>query len=534
MNELFLKGIIKFSKRKINSTIFPLILFVLLSFPIILRYIPVQNVSADNLVIVDYIFCNSNIITVDKDNPFEEAIAIKDGIIVALGPTEDILNEHTTENNTCYDLQGLTMMPGIIDGHTHLIDSSLSGSYETLDGAQAIALAFGYTTLNDKMADDWNSQIQPLLEAELNNELRLRVNIFPISNQGYLDENNETTIVERWYPDYDPILDHARMFRVPGIKIFLDGAAGNRGLPAMSVPYSQEALEENGWVGYSYGHLYFNQSTLNSIVKTIQDKGFSCAFHAMGDVAIETALNAIEWALDGETDDNYRHQIEHNSFIRSDLITQAINLNTVHSVRGYFPTYWQEEYEARMDEDKKEWYVNRYSLPDIGLHAYLETDFTWAVYNDDDLSNSRNIKPFLHMWGLVTRKAIAENGTIIEPHPWIAEHEISVEQAIRMMTLEGAYAVKQEDYIGSLEVGKYADLIILTANPLTIDEDEIKNINVQLTMVGGKIEYQWNSHTFPLPYSSNPTPNLSSSSFLTVLLLFYPLIFLLSNNMKKR
>jgi len=92
------------------------------------------------------------------------------------------------------------------------------------------------------------------------------------------------------------------------------------------------------------------------------------------------------------------------------------------------------------------------------------------------------------MWGLVTRKAIDENGTIHEPDPWVAEHEITVVQALRMMTNEGAYAVKQENYLGTLEVGKYADLIVIDADPLTIDEDDIKDINVMLTMVNGKID----------------------------------------------
>ncbi|MBK5115219.1 MAG: amidohydrolase family protein [Candidatus Heimdallarchaeota archaeon] len=238
-----------------------------------------------------------------------------------------------------------------------------------------------------------------------------------------------------------------------------------------------------------------NQSTLNAVVKTIHDKGFSCAFHSMGDRSTETVLNAIEYALDGETNDNYRHQIEHNSFIREDLIAQAQSLNTIHSVRGYFPTYWQVEYAELFNETVLEWYVNRYSLPSEGLHAYLETDFTWEVYDDDDLSGSRNIKPFLHMWGLVTRKSIDHNGTIHTPLPWLAEHTISVEQALKMMTLEGAYAVKQEDYLGSLEAGKFADLIVISDDPLTINHDEIKDIEVYLTMINGTIEYQNPAHS---------------------------------------
>ncbi|NHK30214.1 MAG: amidohydrolase family protein [Asgard group archaeon] len=435
-------------------------------------------------------------------------------------------------------------MPGIIDGHTHLMWSMLYGDFETLDGAQQIVLAFGYTTLNEKGVDIWERDIQPLLDAEQNNELRLRVNIFPVYNLAFLDENNESIVVERWYPERDPILDHDRMLRVPGIKIYADGASGDRGIPTMSVPYSDEMLELYGSTSV-YGDLYFEQAELNLIVKTIHDKGFSCAFHSMGDRSTETVLNAIEFALDGSTNGNYRHQIEHNSFIRQDLIAHALALNTLHSVRGYFPTYWQEDYEDMINNNTVlEWYANRYSMPESGLHTYLETDFAWHVYDDDDLSHTRNIKPFLHLWGLVTRNAIDVNGTIHRPNPWLAEHQITVEQALKIMTLEGAYAVKQEDYLGSLEVGKFADLIVLSDDPLTIALDDLKELDVLLTMVGGNIEFQYPTLTFTGPCDVTTSSSLGLSvwtsmimfvfGFLTILIIHYEFLRKSKKNWKSK
>ncbi|MCE7744925.1 MAG: amidohydrolase family protein [Candidatus Heimdallarchaeota archaeon] len=487
MSTIF-RNIKKIVNPKLKSCLIFLSLFFILLIPIISNSLIIQTKAVD-AVQVDYIFSNANIITVDESNPLEEAIAIKDGKIYAIGTSEEILANYVTEEGYTLHSNGHTIIPGLIDGHTHLMWSANYGGYETLQDAQAIAIAYGYTTLNEKGADGWDRDIQPILDIEANGELRIRLNVFPIYNYAFLDENNESGVVERWYPDKDPILDPGRKFRVPGIKIYSDGAGGNRGLPAMSVPYSPEALEAYQSSSV-YGDLYYNQSVLNTAVKTIHDKGFSCAFHSMGDRSTETVLNAIEYALDGETNDNFRHQIEHNSFIREDLIAQALTLNTIHSVRGYFPTYWQVEYEEMFNETVLEWYVNRYSLPDEGLHSYLETDFTWQLYDPDGVSSHRTIKPFLHMWGLVTRKSIDVNGTIHSPVPWLAEHTISVEQALKMMTLEGAYAVKQEDYLGSLEVGKFADLIVLSDDPLTIDPDEIKGLEVYLTMINGTIEFQ--------------------------------------------
>ncbi len=446
--------------------------------------------------IVDYIYCNSNIITIDDSSSLFEAIAIKDGIIVALGSNEEILSNYEAENNQCYNLEGRTIMPGIIDGHTHYMASLFwIGETETIYESQILALANGYTTLNEKSID--MGEFQWLQEAEQSNTLRLRVNAFLIYNYAWL-ENNESVLVEHWNPDLEPLLNHDRKFRVPGFKIYLDGAYGHRGFPAMSDPYTQEMIDLWGIIN-PYGDLYFNQSELNSVVDSFHDRGFSVAVHAMGDRATETILNSIEYALNGTDNDNARHQIEHNSFIREDQIAKALSLNTIHSVRGYFPTYWQQEYADLYSSIWMERTVNRYSLPGEGLHSYLETDFGFLHgYDEDNWSKSANIRPFLHLWGLVTRKAIDINGTIHEPDPWVAEHEITVEQALRMMTIEGAYAVKQEDYIGSLEVGKYADIIILTADPLTIDPDELKDIEVMLTMVEGKIEFQMASHSFPI------------------------------------
>jgi predicted amidohydrolase YtcJ len=478
----------------------------LIVFILVPSYLMLQSglqVKAD-LISVDYIFFNGDIITINETTPLFEAIAIKDGNITALGSTGDILGNYTAAVENTYDLEGKTIMPGIIDGHTHYMASLVWGgiTLPEIYDAQELALSYGYTTLNEKSID--LAELDLFKDAENFGHLRLRLNLFPIYNYAFLDENNESTVVERWYPDHDPILDNDRMLRIPGIKIYADGASGNRGFPAMSTPYTQEMIDLWG-IENPYGNLYFNDSVLKTVVDTIHDKGFSCAFHAMGDRAIETVLNATEYALNGSTNENARHQIEHNSMIRGDLITRAISQNMIHSVRGYFPTFFQKDYEALYGPTWAEWNVNRYSLPGVGLHSYLETDFTSINYNYSSLSSSRNIRPFLHLWGLVTRKAINQTGHIHEPDPWVAEHEISVEQALRMMTIEGAYAVKLENYTGSLEIGKYADLIVLSNNPITADVDDLKDIEVLLTMVGGNVEYERYPTVSEFPYSLQKT-----------------------------
>jgi predicted amidohydrolase YtcJ len=499
-------------KKKVSINI----VFILLVLPLFLPNLTSVIISdpiAQEAVIVDYIFANANVITIDGSNSIKEAIAISSGEIIAVGDTNSILGNYTTEGDTTYNLNGLTVMPGIIDGHTHLIGSLFWGGYETLAGGQQIAMAFGYTTLNEKSIDE--GQVEILQETEANGTLRMRLNLFPIHNLAFLDHNNETIILERYWPTNNPILDHNKKVRVPGIKIYADGAGGQRGLPAMTIPYNQQMMDE--WGGKDpYGELYFNQTALNATVDAIHDKGFSVAFHAMGDRAIDTVLTAIEYALNGSTNDPYRHQIEHSSFLRPDQITKAKNLRTVHSIRGYFPTYYQDDYEAIFYTEWLDWNLNRYSLPSEGVHSYLETDFSMERYDFDDKWYSRTIRPFVHMWGLVTKKALNSSGHLHLPDPWVAEHLLTREQALRLMTIDGAYAVKQEDYLGSLEVGKLADLIVLTDDPLTCPEDDIKDIEVMLTMIDGNVEYLWSSHTFPEIWSGTTTNQFGFQSGLII------------------
>ncbi len=477
-------------KTDMKSRYLSLIGIILLSFPS--SAFVWGRAGIDDRILAHSIFVNGNLLSLDENNTIYEGIAIANGQIVALGSTDEILDNYRTENLTYYDLKADTMMPGIIDGHSHYIASQIwQGGIASYYDAQELALSHGYTTITEKSID--LAELESFFLAEQNNELRLRFNLFPIHNYAFLDQNNETIIVNRWYRENGPILDPSRMLRIPGIKIYTDGYTGARGFPAMSEPFTQDMITLWG-VGDPYGNLYLNQTEMNLAVSEIQNAGFSAAFHSMGDRAIETVLNAIKFAMNGSTNENYRHQIEHNSFIREDLITLAIELKSIHSVRGYFPTYFQRDYENFYPEHWLNWTVNRYTLPSRGLHTYLETDFNFISYVPDNLASTANIRPFFHLWGLVTRNAYDSNGQIHEPLPWLAKPQISVYEALRMMTFEGAYAVKQEEHLGTLEYGKLADMIIISDDPYNVDPRDLKDLENLLTMVGGKVEYQADSY----------------------------------------
>ena len=434
----------------------------------------------------DVIFHNGVILTIDAEFTIAEAIAIQGENILAVGSSEDILRLVGPETEVI-DLEGQTMLPGFIDGHTHILAFS-DRMGRSLDEAQETAIRYGFTTVNEMWADQ--DHLNRLAQAEQEGNLRLRVNVFVSYNAGVLDENRQKVLLKTWFPENGPILDPEKHLRVPGIKIFVDGAfTPGRGCWALSSPIMPDApILETDICDSNRGDLYWSQDELNQVVSEAQNAGYRVAFHAMGDQAIETALNAIEFALNGQPNELHRHQIQHNSLTRPDQFPRYENLDVLVSVRGFVDLCDPQLGMATFGPDRNTWYANRYALPNLDIHAYIETDFGWTV-DPDNRFDQRSLDPIVHLFGYVTHQFVTEDGTTCDPVPWAAVHVISVERALQMLSIEPAYAVSMEDYIGTLEPGKFADMIILSDNPMTVNPNDLKDLEVWMTMVGGKVEY---------------------------------------------
>ncbi len=443
------------------------------------------------------IFHNGNVLTMEDISPMPtyQAIAIQHARIVAVGSNAEILDlrRSTTE---VIDLGGRTLMPGFIEGHSHVLHFAPGGDTRR-EEAMGVALSYGLTTLNEMVVDE--DDIEWFFKAEEYDNLRLRVNAFPLYNNLGLDSAGNTIIEQVWFPENDPILDADRLFRIPGIKIYVDGSyVPGRGCPALTEPYPDE-LQTNPIYQFQTtclakdGDLYLSQEEMNRVVAEAQARGYRVAFHAMGDRGIEVALTAIENALDGESNTRYRHAIQHNALLRDDQITRYANSYILASVRGYFNTCDQNEYPTYYGPDRYEWAGNRYALVERGVLAFSEGDYLWR-FAPDNLTNSTQLNPLVNLFGLVTRKQLCADGTFREPAEWLHPNAISVEEALRMLTINPAYAVSLEHAIGTLEAGKFADVIILSDNPLTVDPDEILDLEVWMTMVNGNTEYCAEGH----------------------------------------
>ena len=387
-----------------------------------------------------------------------------------------------------------TLLPGFVEGHSHIITGRETQGL-SLDEAQEGALSFGWTTINElRMAPD--AIFEEIKQAEQSGTLRIRVNAFFQYNRSRLDPDGSNEVLGDFWQVQPPILASDGFFRIVGIKVYIDGSLANnpaRGCWALTEPYTEEFQQIDYFrdfcKGEENGSLYLNQAELNEVVTEAQEAGLQVAIHANGDRAIDLALNAIENANDGASNEVYRHQIQHSSLLRPDQIIRYQELDIIAAIRGTFVTCRQENQPFIFGEERYKFVVNRYSLPTLIEHAFAEGHFGWDYDPYTVFTRDNPMNPLVNLWGFVTRKDIDEEGTICDPQAWAAEPEITVEQGLRLLTIGPAYAAGQEEVLGTLKAGKFADIIILDRNPIQVEPDEILNLSVLMTMVGGNVEF---------------------------------------------
>jgi predicted amidohydrolase YtcJ len=169
------------------------------------------------------IFHNGVVVTMVNDRPLEQALAIQEGTILAVGGNEEILALRG-KNTNVIDLNGRALLPGFIDPHTHLLNERMFWNM-TLEEAQDLALRSGITTIGNPFANqEILSELQGL---ENRGALRVRTNLYLSYN------DNCGQVFGHWYQGQPPIIEHDRMLRIPGVKIFSDGGTCEL-RPAMS------------------------------------------------------------------------------------------------------------------------------------------------------------------------------------------------------------------------------------------------------------------------------------------------------------
>lgn len=254
--------------------------------------------------------------------------------------------------------------------------------------------------------------------------------------------------------------------RVAGYKFVADGS--NQGYTGLQrEPYLKSD---------NRGIAYVSAEELKERAIERAKKGWHLAIHGNGDAAIDNILDACEAMRDAGVDMNkVRTRIEHCSILHDDQIARMKELGVSASFLIGHVHYWGVAMRDEVFGEKKAKLLDRCrSLEKSGVGFTLHSDFMVTDPNP------------LHMIEMaVTRKTWKEPEYVLAP-----DETISVESAIRAMTSEAAWQLFSEHEVGSLEVGKLADLVILEKDPRKVDPDTIKDIKVMETWMDGKQVYQ--------------------------------------------
>jgi predicted amidohydrolase YtcJ len=391
----------------------------------------------------DIIIHNGTILTMEQSPAQVEALAIKGEYIVAVGDENDIL-AMAGSNTRLIDLEGQTLLPGFIDSHSHHIGDRELVNQSTPEEVIEALLSSGWTSISELFVNQ--DRLDELITLDQQNNLRIRVNCYlPLSWQ--FDRFGD------WYQAYQPGHEYSLNLRIAGVKIFMDNWYTN-------------------WLHF------FNQTELNSLVKQAHDDGFQIAIHSVVDNATDVVLNALESALDGQSNQQYRHRIEHLVLLRDDQIQRLANLGIIASFQlTWFNSDWKEAASWPYLQNYSD-YVGRWrDILEAGVPSIGSTDYPYIAGVERTAMSVVS--------SAVTR--VGEQG--LTPTEWMLNQTITVEQALKLLTIDGAYGTFQEDIKGSIKVGKLADLVILSDNPLTVPENTLADIEVLMTMVGGVVEY---------------------------------------------
>ncbi len=496
----------------------------------------------------DLVIHNARIYTVNEEFEVAQAMAITDGIIVAVGKEHEIMNKYRATE--VIDAETRPIYPGFIDAHCHFLGSGLNGLAVDLSGAKSMEeivellqkgknnkldwlIGFGWDEykwdskvintdiLTSKFPDIpvllWRIDGHSLLvneKAIAKTELEFEYTNGPLSEEyipyftkaiNYTKQqkknalrNSETaffsqgvttvsdagltkeeveliqmmqnsgTLDMRIYAMLFPSVETLKMesiftdkLTVNSYKVMLDGSVG-----------SKTACFKSPYLGSTYyGDLLMTRDSLARIARQAYEKGFQLNVHAIGDSAVKVALEEMGKVLKATNGMTWR--IEHAQSVSEEDVALFGKYNIIPSVQ---PTHLADDRKAGIVKSvDKESLKNSYRLKSL-----LNQNQTIALGSDFPVASKNPVTTFYN--------AIVRNSSKEFP---IAENEkLTREEALKGITFWPALANKEYETKGTLEVGKFADFVILNRDIMKVPEEEIHEAKVVYTYLGGNVVYE--------------------------------------------
>ena len=348
-----------------------------------------------------------------------------------------------TENAALAPIVGV--MDGLPDG---VEQAMLSSVYQKYNGHGITSI--GVLGLIDAMMPKAESTMQKMSL----NDPSLRVFMYRV---GGLDYSARPSFADNPY------------YRYQGTKYWSDGSPYT-GSMLLSEPYAESELSidklsiDKG----SFGHVMMPLGVFDNLVTKDAAAGNQIAIHAQGDSACVNTLNVLESALSKHPKNDHRYRMEHLALLKKDHIDRMVELGIYPSFHVNHVYYYGDFLARIVGEDRANSFMPIKDAVDAGLKVSLHNDS--PMYPPD---------PLLAVQTAVTRKTL--NG-----RPLGIAQAIDIKDALRAVTINAAWQLFAEERIGSLEVGKQADLILLASDPLTVDPDQISEIEVEQVFIAGR------------------------------------------------
>ena len=545
----------------------------------------------------DIILINGKIVTVDRNFTVAEAVAISGDTILAVGTNESILK--LTDNHTVkIDLEGKTVIPGIIDSHLHPESASVSELYDEIPDVKTINQLLDWlkSQAAKKKAGEWiifpkffSTRLTEMRQPGLNEldlaaptnpvflngsfggminsaamrqsgithgsdhpgivkdkytgaptgfirasafsllklpdekklsyqeeqnalrEMLMRYNRYGITSlfsgagdfesiRIYRDMSANKTLTARIYqnillPSAGSVSKESvrsvlksyegstgsgdKWVRTGSLKVFLDGGILT-GTAWLQEPWGEKAGKIFGIKDPSYrGIVNYSRKELLDIVSVANEYNWSFTAHATGDGSVNLLLDVFSEVNLEKSIKEKRFSIIHGNFFSMEAIEMMRDLGVYANVQ---PAWFYKDADAMVSilgsKRVESFHPNR-SMIDAGVMINGGSDH---MVKWDANASINPYNPFLGMWAMISRKT--ERGSVIN-----FTEAITREEALKIYTINNAFASFEESIKGSIEPGKLADMAVLTNDLLSCPEDEIKDIESFMTFAGGEIVY---------------------------------------------
>jgi hypothetical protein len=320
------------------------------------------------------------------------------------------------------------------------------------EGAKQILMAgaaTGLTCVCDMVA---RAQIRAILDLKNRGELPIRVRMDVTTD---LFPEMEKLGIYRGLGD-----DWAR---ITGLKFFFDGAISAR-TAAVSEPY----LHRPNF----YGVMATTREIATKTIMDAYEAGYRISAHANGDKAIEMYLDIMEEAQAKYPRKDPRNRDIHCTVVNPEIVERIKRLGILPTIFGPYPYYHGDKIIPAFGEKRLEWMFAARSFLDAGVKVTAHSDHSAAPF-----------PPLMGIHALVNRKTKAGR-------PIGQSQKISVIEALKLYTINAAYQSFDDDKQGSIEVGKYADMVVLGEDILTAPPETIMDIPIDMTIIEGKIVYE--------------------------------------------